>query len=214
MGGRDDFDRRAAAAEAQLERLDDAMSEGDTEADDRSAPLTVTDRAVVVDDESIHIEDEWFPPEDESEEEPVGESQGPDAHLTNCIEAFIEAFNARDLDGLLDLVAPDCETPGLGGDVDNFPDAVEDLWERRPSVLLTRGVYGGGPVGVLWELSDDDSWWPLATTHFSDVDDGRVGVIAFSTDQQPLDAVVADAPDGDVEEGVRWAEWDEGAGDG
>ena len=200
------FDRHTATAEARLERLDDTVDEREPGG---SSPLTVEDRHVVTGDDSIHIEDEWFPAADDGEEEARDDRH---TELTNCIEAFVDAFNARDLDGVLELTAEDCEAPGLGNDVDHFPEAVEDLWERRPSIIATLGTLSDGPVGVAWELGEDELWWPVATLHFSDVEDGRAGVIAFSTDQQLLEAVESDPPDGDIEEGMRWSEWDEGAG--
>ncbi|MDX1658583.1 MAG: hypothetical protein R3343_07175 [Nitriliruptorales bacterium] len=201
------FDRGAAAAEAELERLDD-------EADERThdtSPLTLRDRAVVTGDDSIHIEDEWFPAEDDGTTEPDDVAPDRHAELANLVEAFADLFNARDLEGLVELAADDCETPGLGNDIDNFPAAIEDLWERRPTALVTFGVLRELPVGVLWELGDGDVWWRLATLHFSEVDDGAAGVIAFSTDTNLLEEVAADAPDGDMDEGTRWAEWEEGA---
>ncbi|MDX1620120.1 MAG: hypothetical protein R3320_03960 [Nitriliruptorales bacterium] len=202
------FDRGAAAAEAELERLDD---EADERTEQTSSPLTLEDRSVVTGDDSIHIEDEWFPAEDDGTEEP--DDAIPDRHteLTNLVEAFADLFNARDLDGLIELAADDCETPGLGNDIDNFPEAIEDLWERRPTTLVTCGVLRERPVGVLWELSDDESWWRVAALHFSEVRDGSAGVIAFSTDGNQLEEVRADGPDGDVDEGTRWTEWEEGA---
>ena len=206
----DRFDRGAAAAEAELERLDDA-DESDKGA---SSPLTLQDESVVTGDDSIHIEDEWFPTEDDGSGEP--DDAVPDRHAEqyNFIEAFADLFNARDLDALVELAAEDCETPGLGNDIDNFPDAIEDLWERRPTTLVTCGVLHELPVGVLWELDDGDTWWRLAALHVSEIRDGAAGVIAFSTDPNQLEEVAADPPDGDMEEGTRWSEWEEGAAEG
>lgn len=141
--------------------------------------------------------------------------QAPDAVAeidTDVLDAFAEAFNARDLDALLEVVAADGEAPGLlGGDRDNLPEAIESLWHRRPTCCLTRGRVDDRPVGVLWE-HDGSAWWALAVAHVDDVDDdGRVGVVEFSEDTSLLEEVEADGPDGDLDEGARWIEWDEGA---
>jgi hypothetical protein len=131
---------------------------------------------------------------------------------TDVVAALAEAFNARDLDAVLEVVASDGEAPGLlGGDRDHLPDAVESLWHRRPTCCMTLGRVEGHPVGVLWE-HDGAEWWMLATVHISDVDDdGVIGVVEFSDDPALLEEVTAEGPDGDLEEGSRWAEWDEGA---
>lgn len=132
---------------------------------------------------------------------------------TDVVDALAEAFNARDLDALLDVVAPDGEAPGLlGGDRDHLPDAVESLWHRRPTCCLTRGRVADQVVGVLWE-HDGAAWWALAIVHIADVDDeGVIGVLEFSDDPSLLEEVDAEGPDDDLEEGSRWEEWEDGAG--
>jgi hypothetical protein len=131
---------------------------------------------------------------------------------TDVVDSLAEAFNARDLDALLEIVAADGEVPGLlGGDRDNLGDVIESLWHRRPSCCITRGRVNDEVVGVLWE-HDGTAWWALAVVHVDDVDeDGRVGVLEFSDDASLLDEVEADGPDQDLEEGARWVEWEEGA---
>ena len=123
------------------------------------------------------------------------------------------AFNARDLDDLLVLVASDGEAPGLlGYDRANLPEAVTDLWTRRPTVLVTRGELAsdGGPCGVLWE-HDGTAWWRLAVVSVDDVRDGCVGVLEFADDPDLVDQVATEAPDEALVEGARWQEWEEGA---
>jgi hypothetical protein len=131
---------------------------------------------------------------------------------TDVVDALAEAFNARDLDAMLEVVAADGEAPGLlGGDRDGLADAIESLWHRRPTCCITRGRVDDAVVGVLWE-HDGTAWWALAVVHVDDIDDeGRVGVVEFSDDASLLDEVEADGPDQDLEEGSRWIEWEEGA---
>jgi hypothetical protein len=48
--------------------------------------------------------------------------------------------------------------------------------------------------------------------HVDDVEDGQVGVFEFSDDAALLERVECEPPgDDEVEEGTRWAEWEEGA---
>jgi hypothetical protein len=202
----DRLDRTIAAAEARLDRLDDDAAEASPNGHVPDVDLS----------DGMHIEDE-----DELEVAPAAAGLttdeilieldgGPDAELTDCVEAFAEAFNARDLETLVELVAPDAEAPGLGNDLDNLPEAVEDLWERRPSSLLTRGELAEQCVAVMWELGDGGGWWRVATLHFDDCVDGQLGVVEFSDDPGILEEVETVAPDGDVDEGIRWEEWTEG----
>ena len=154
----------------------------------------------------FHVDDPEDAPRGEFDPDEVGETD------TNVLDSLAEAFNARDLDTMLESLAADGEAPGLlGGDRESLAEAVEGLWHRRPTCCVTRGRVEGVVVGVLWE-HDGAAWWPLATVHVADLDDdGMVGVLEFSDDVALLDEVEAESPDGDLEEGSRWSEWDEGS---
>lgn len=193
------IDQAAAGAEARLDRLEQE-SAGNEDAELQAAGLAL--------DESMHIEDH---PASLDDDVLASGAAVSDAELADCVQAFSEAFNARDLDSLLELVTDDCETPGLGTDIGNLPDALEDLWERRPSCCLTCAEHDGRDLSVMWELGDGGAWWRLAVVHFADVEDCRLGVVEFSEDPTLLDEVVAEPPDLDLEEGARWEEWSEGA---
>lgn len=191
------FDRSLAAAQSQLDRIDDGGEDVD---------LVETDLG---DSAGMHIEDPSVVDQEEPDDDGLETDHDGDG-LADVIDAFSEAFNARDLDGLLDLVSEDCETPGLGGDLDGFAEEIEDLWDRRPTSLLTRGVLDDLDVGVMWEIGDDGSWWRVAPVFFDDPDGGRIGVIEFGEDQDTLDGVEADPPDAEFEEGARWRDWEDG----
>jgi hypothetical protein len=190
-------DRFAAAASARLRGLDDA-AEGDGLADRDASTLDSREFGFHVDDPDTELGEQVL--------DNVAEID------TDVVDSLAEAFNARDLAALLEVVAADGEVPGLlGGDRDNLGDAIESLWHRRPSCCITRGRVSDEVVGVLWE-HDGTAWWALAVVHVDDVDeDGRVGVLEFSDDASLLDEVEADGPDQDLEEGARWVEWEEGA---
>lgn len=194
------IDRAQARAESALDRLDATR-------DDEPDPVSVVD---LEDATTMHVEDGLV--EAEEEDDLLDLPAHPDESLCGALDGFLEAFNARDLDTLLDTVAEDVEVPGLGYDRDNFPEALEDLWERRPSALLTRGRLDDDRcVGVVWELGTD-GWWRVGVVHVDDPVDGRLGVVEFNDDPAVLEQVVTDPPDGDLEEGARWEEWEEGAG--
>jgi hypothetical protein len=191
-------DRLQAAAESRLHSLD-----GEVSSDDASEPRDVT--ALDHDELGYHVDDPDAEVDDRLDE--VAEID------TDVVDAIAEAFNARDLDAFLDVVAADGEAPGLlGGDRAGLAEAIESLWHRRPTACITRGRVHDVVVGVMWE-HDGGAWWPLATVHVDDLDDdGRVGVLEFSDDPSLLDEVDVESPDGDLEEGARWEEWDEGSG--
>jgi hypothetical protein len=195
------FDRSAAGVEAALDRFD----EDEPAIEDLPRTDGIGDQ-VAPDDYGMHVDDPDADLMDEDLDVGLRDDREADA-----LDAIAEAFNARDLDGLMDVLARDGEAPGLlGYDVDNLPQAIEDLWTRRPTVCLTRGVNGTEHVGVLWE-HDGREWWRLAAVHVDDVEDGRVGVLEFSDDAGLLEQITTAEPDDDLDEGSRWAEWADGA---
>lgn len=207
------YDRVRADAESRLEALDDAQHL-DPPSDDVGDTGEVTDPSDgrspgVIDPEEygVHVDDPGSDLLDDDMD--VGLRDDGEASV---LDVLAETFNARDLDGMMQIVAADGEAPGLlGYDRESLPIAVEDLWQRRPTCCLTRGYHADEHIGVLWE-HDGSAWWRVAAVHVDDVQDGLLGVIEFSDDAALLDALDADPPDpDDLEEGARWSEWDEGA---
>jgi hypothetical protein len=204
-----EVDRYQAAAESGLDRIDDVETDPGSTSDADVSNGAVP--AIATDDYGVHLDD----PDVDLLTDDLDAGLRDDGEA-DALDAVAERFNARNLDGLLDVVSPDAEAPGLlGYDVANLPEAVQDLWSRRPTVCLTRGYVETEHVGVLWE-HDGTDWWRVAVVHVDDVVDDRIGVLEFSDDAALLERVVCDGPDAqDLEEGARWVEWDEGAdGDG
>ena len=189
------IDRQSAAAEAALDRIDDGP--GGPGADGH---VELTD--------GMHIE--TGPPELGGDDDADGEGHVLVDH-SELVDEVVEGFNARDIDTLADLCGEDCEVPGLASDLDDLEAAMGDLWERRPTITMTRSVDDDGvAVGVLWERGETAGWAPIGTCHV-DVDaDGLAAVLEFSDDVGLLDRLDLDPPDGELEEGATWAEWDEG----
>lgn len=196
-----DIDRHAAAAEAALDRVDDGVDDANLVDPDSGAGVDLTD--------GMHLEDA-----DESYAAEVGVDGEEDGHIAprgvDVIDELCEAFNARDLDAVTDLCSEDCETPGLAVNCDDLGNELDQLWERRPTVTMTRAVYDDTGVGVLWERGESATWAPIATMHVDLDEDGLIGVLELSDDTGLLDELDAEPPDGDLDEGVRWEEWAEG----
>jgi len=197
-----EVDHHQAAAEALLDRVDAGSGPDPLETQELPDGVSVDDYGFHEDDPEVDLLDEDLD---------VGLRDDAEA---DAIDAIAEAFNARHLEELLDILAADAETPGfLGPDRANLPEAIEGFWKRRPSLCLTRGHAETEHVGVLWE-HDGDDWWPLAALHVDDVQDGRVGVIEVTDDPALLERVHCEPPSGDdLEEGARWSEWEDGDGD-
>lgn len=166
------------------------------------APTLDPSEAELLDD-TMHIEDE-----------PIDfvdiEVEGSSGLAEDAVESFNEAFNARDLDRVLELLASDVEAPGLGNDRDNIGEALEDLWDRRPTCVLTRGTDGDRCVSVLWEVVDA-AWVAIAPVFFDDCGEGAIGMLELADDPGSLERIEATPPENEFEEGATWEEWESGA---
>lgn len=192
-----DDDVDLALAESALERLDDRAV---ADEDEPRSPYAGHE-GLQVDEGFIVAAEDLALPED------VTAHDFDDA--AHVIDALCGVFNARDLDGLLELLTDDGELPGLAGDHDDVAGALDHLWERRPTCLLTRGWYDGASIALLWEVGDDGAWRRVAPVHVT-VDEERVAVAEFSEDADTRDAVEASAPEAEHRPGTTWQEWEDG----
>lgn len=76
-------------------------------------------------------------------------SPGPAAEAV--LDELVERFNARDLEGLAELLAPELISEFLqAGSPEELLASLADLWMREPSLTLTRGERGYEPVAAAW----------------------------------------------------------------
>lgn len=163
-----------------------------------------------IDRDGIHLEEPYAIPLEEQhvDLEHVARYGG----LEDLIDGFVDAYNAHDFDTLVELLAEDSELPGLGNDRSGFSSAVEGFWDERPNAVLTRGLLEDRPVAVLWDMSDGDGWSRVALFAFDNADDdSEIGLVELIDDAPAIEMAETDEPEHDVPEGVRWAEWYEGA---
>lgn len=174
------FDRQAATADARIERLSERVEAARDGAPDRDGGVVVDYTVSPADLAQLHVTDE---------DTPLPDGDGPD-HVSvdgdDVVDALAEVFNARDLDGILDLCGATCEVPGLASDLREVGPALDDLWVRRPTVTMTRMVVDDRAVGVLWERVAAERWGTIGTVHV-ELDDELVAVMEFSDDIGMLD---------------------------
>jgi hypothetical protein len=137
-----------------------------------------------------------------------------DTDLEALRDAFVEAFNARDLDGILALVEDDVECPDIrdGDGVSALAEEVEAIWERSPGAILTRAHLDldDEPVAIGW-LPDEDGCWSRAALVCFDTTDGLLSLVAMPEDADALDRAAAEEPTGDeLDEWSDWAGWERG----
>jgi SnoaL-like domain len=132
-----------------------------------------------------------------------------DVDLETLRDAFVEAFNARDLETILDLVADDVETPDLLGEGrDALSDELEAVWEDFPEIIVTRAVVDGRPSAMAWRADDDASWSPSMLFTFDD-GEGLLVLVEMTDHPDELERATADDPEDEPpDEEVTWPGWD------
>jgi hypothetical protein len=171
-------------------------------------PVRDEDGLRVVETDDIALDHEALAAEDGEEQ---FEGQG-DGDLEVLRDAFVDAFNVRDLDAVLTLVHREVECPDIpsGDGADVLAEELEAIWERSPAAILTRGFLEGTPCAVAW-LPDEDGCWSRAALVSFDCDDGLLSLIALPDDADALDRARAEEPTGDeLDEWQDWAGWDRG----
>lgn len=84
------------------------------------------------------------------------------ADLDNALDEFVERVNARDLDGLGDLLASEVEAPFLQeASRTGAVAGLNDLILRYPTLTLTRGDRGSDPIVAAWLFDTDQDRYDL-----------------------------------------------------
>lgn len=145
---------------------------------------------------------------DVSDARPDWEDADP-AGIESLRTAFVEAFNARDLDAVLELVTDDVEygDAGVEGRA-ALADELVAIWERSPGVLLTRAYMDSDPCAVAWRPDERGAWVRAALVCF-DVEGDLITLIEVPDDVEALETVVTEDPTGEqADEWLDWSEYD------
>lgn len=183
------FDRQAATADARFERLEDRAVRASRRAETPEDGPRVDYVVSASDLDELHVT---------TQDSPLPDGDAPPHALVagvDAVDALAEMFNARDLDGVLEVCAPDCEVPGLASDLEEVGPALDDLWIRRPTVQMTRMVVDDRAVGVLWERVASARWGTIGTVHVDLDRADRAVVLEFSDDLEMLDRGQPPPPD-------------------
>lgn len=150
----------------------------------------------------------------DDEEDKVADSTdlGPEAvtdpDLDNAVIEFVDVFNARDFDGLVELFAPGAEAFFLGESTsDGIASALADMVFRYPNLVVTRGDIGLSPVVPAWLLDPDTDGYRFAglfTFELFDKADGLIGRLEY-VEGDPDEDAVFEIPDDS--ERAEWDDW-------
>ena len=87
-----------------------------------------------------------------------------DADLETLRNAFVEAYNARDLDAILELVSTGVELPDISGDGrDAFAEGLQAACARSPVVVLTHASVENAPAVVAWLPDEQGRWYRVGS---------------------------------------------------
>lgn len=129
-------------------------------------------------------------------------------------DEFVDAFNGRDLDTLMSLVADDvdvADVPGADDGVQVLVDEINAIWERSPAAILTRAHWEARSCAVAW-LPDEAGQWVRAGLWLFDADEGELTMVACPDDADALAQADAEDPVGEpLDEWRDWGEWETGA---
>lgn len=136
------------------------------------------------------------------------------AELDNVLDEFVDVVNARDLEGLDQLLAPEAEAGFLGefsesGVLDGF----NDLFLRYPSLMVTRGDIGVEPIVVAWLFNQEaDRFDPVGyfTLEVSDSEETQILRVEYGEELPDSDQLVVETPArSDLQEWDDWSEHEE-----
>ncbi|MDP8957885.1 MAG: hypothetical protein M3N51_01500 [Actinomycetota bacterium] len=151
-----------------------------------------------------HVPNDW----------PEQSSEIPDAGAENVLQAFIDYFNARDLEGVTELLSEEVSSDFFDASTsEDMLEGMSDFLLRHPTVVLTRGELGQEPVVVAWAADlEDEEYHSLGyfTFTFTDGEDGAsIDHISYVDRPDDTGELLAEQPEPDeIAEWEDWNDWD------
>lgn len=139
--------------------------------------------------------------------DPVAPSYSVDRD--NSLVGFVETFNARDWEGVSDLLAEDVTSDFFQATTaEDLIEGMIDLMLRYPTLVVTRGDLGHDPVAAAWLLDQDLERYGLVGYFRIEVDESDEPLIAnleYIEEVPDTPEAVFEAPEGtEIDE---WEDW-------
>jgi hypothetical protein len=132
-----------------------------------------------------------------------------DAAAENLSDEFVDLFNARDLDGIADLVTAEVTSDLFDGEgVDSAVEGMAGLLRRYPQLVATRGEDGNQPIVALWVPDEADQYRLMGYFELSTIDE-QIERITY-VDTPGTDLLVEEPDPDEMAEWQDWKEWDTG----
>lgn len=140
------------------------------------------------------------------------------------LDEFVDFFNARDLEGLSELLDDGVSAPFFGGnDAETVMQGVGELILGYPGIIVTRGELGDEPVVVAWIPGQERVYRRMGYFRFTFTEDGeaaedpsvvdgelRIEHIDYSDEIDDGSLLVEEPDPADMAEWESWQEWEEG----
>ncbi len=127
----------------------------------------------------------------------------------NSLVGFVERFNARDWEGVSDLLAEDVTSDFFQATTaEDLIEGMIDLMLRYPTLMVNRGDLGHDPVAAAWLLDQDLERYGLVGYFRVEVDEGDEPLIAnleYIEEVPDTPEAVFEQPEGtEIDE---WEDW-------
>ena len=132
------------------------------------------------------------------------------------LDELVDFFNARDLEGIRELLDTEISAPFFGGTgADVTMQGIGELVLAYPGIVSTRGELGEEPVVVAWIPGETHTYSRMGYFRFTftDVDENGDKLVEHIDYSDEVDdgTLLAEQPDpADMAEGEDWQTWAEG----
>ena len=132
------------------------------------------------------------------------------------LDELVDFFNARDLEGIRELLDAEVSAPFFGGTgEDVIMQGMGELVLAYPGIVSTRGELGEEPVVVAWIPGEKHDYRRMGYFRFTfgDADENGDELIEHIDYSDEIDdgTLLAEQPDpADMAEGEDWQAWVEG----
>lgn len=188
---------------------------------ERPEPAEEEEMVLEIGDEMVSARDE----DDSDTEWPAGSaseegftidgatSRIASAGLDDLLDEFVELVNARDLDGLTEVLAPDVTAEFLDS-TSRFGviEGLNELVLRNSTLMATRGDLGSEPIAALWIFDQEKAGYDLVGYLTFEMTDSNelIQRLDYVEELSGLEDLVIETPESlEVPEWEVWSAYDE-----